>query len=127
MPMIIKSNLAVEFGVSNGSRGTLVDVILDPREPPIPAFESGQTEPTLHKLRYQPLALLIQVESCTLEEPIDPTLSNDPMVIPVLPSKHIFELLLNPKQKNKQKQKKLRIQRTQFEVFPGYGVTAHGA
>jgi hypothetical protein len=127
MPIVLKHNIATELGLSNGSRGVLVDVKLDPREPVLPTWQPLDTEPVVHRLAYQPLALLVRFPNCKLTTPLEPSLSMDPKVVAVRPMKRLFKYILNPTQPDKTKRKIMRIQRLQFPVYPGYAVTVHGA
>ncbi len=120
MPIYLKENMATEFGLCNGSQGILVRVILDPREPPIPAWEPGDITPIQHALTYLPLALLVRFPDATLTEPLDPSLSDDPRVVPIRPTHVSFFYRWSGS-------RYIKVFRKQFHVFPGYARTLHGA
>src|SRR5690349_6008017 len=90
MPIVLKHNLATELGLVNGAKGILTEIKLDPREPSIPTWQFGDTEPPIHKLRYQPLCLLVRFPDCKLTEPLEPALSSDPKVVPIKVMKKLF-------------------------------------
>lgn len=120
MPIYLKDNLATEFGLCNGSQGVLVRVILDPREPPIPVWEDGDIAPIQHALYYLPLALLVRFPDAKMTTPLDPTLSDDPLVVPIRPGYCSFSYRWSGT-------RYIKVFRKQFHVFPGYARTLHGA
>ena len=55
MKVMVTLNVDTELDVANGTRGELIDIVLDPREPPI-AHEQEVT------LKYQPVYILVKLE-----------------------------------------------------------------
>ena len=78
MKVMVTQNVETDLDITNGARGTVVDIWLNPDEPPI------STEQPLIKLKYMPLYILVKLERTRatqlqdLEEsviPVEPALS----------------------------------------------------
>jgi hypothetical protein len=57
MPVMIKKNIGTELGISNGSTGTIVDIVLDPRE----VVDYSNDRP--HYLRFHPEAVYVEIDT----------------------------------------------------------------
>jgi hypothetical protein len=120
MPCLLRKNIDVPNGLSNGTCGTLVGVILDPREPPVPAYSADATNNNVHFLKYLPQCLLVHFPTLKRQTPVCPGLCDDPQVWPLLPCKETFDY-------KPTKGVKYRICRAQFPLIPAYASTGHAA
>jgi hypothetical protein len=107
MRVMVTRNLAVHVKLSNGSRGRISDIFLDPREPSITsnAVATGST-----RLYYPPAMVIIQLDFCDM-----PTLPGlGPGQVPLVPVEYKFNIGANPS---------TRITRRQFPLAPAYAFT----
>ena len=118
MPCLLRKNVDVPAGLSNGSCGTLVGLVLDPREPPIPSLSMDSAP--VHFLKFLPQLLLVRFPSLRRTTPICPDLSPDPHVWPVVLTRESFKY-------SPTKGVKYTIVRRQFPLIPAYATTAHAA
>lgn len=106
MKAMVVLNLATEADIANGTRGTITDIKLDPREPPVHPDDQGVV-----KLRYPPVMVLFQPDCGT-----DIAFEGLPRgVVPITPSMSSFNV-----QTRKQVHK---IRRRQLAITPGYAFT----
>jgi len=83
MKVMVVINITTEADLANGARGEIVDIVLDPREPPQVVNESGIT-----KLRYPPVMLLFKPYHYTFK-----SLKGLPEgLIPIFPSETKFNI-----------------------------------
>lgn len=106
MKIMLLNNVATEADLSNGTRGVVTDIVLDPRDCDKTAGEDGLT-----RLNYPPLAIMFKPEKCTL-----PPLPGLPQgTIPLFPKKTAITI--------KTGNETTTVQRRQFCVTGGYGLT----
>jgi hypothetical protein len=106
MKAMVVLNLATEADIANGTRGTITDIKLDPREPSVQPDEQG-----IVKLRYPPAMVLFRPDCGT-----DLEFEGLPRgVVPITPSECSFNVQVGKKVH--------RIQRRQLAITPGYAFT----
>jgi hypothetical protein len=105
MKVMITSNLQTELEIANGSRGEIVDILLDPQEP---AFDATQHE--VH-LRYLPAYILVRLYETRAKQL--PGLQ--PGVIPIAPMAVTYQLTVGVK--------KHTVSRLQLPITGAYAFT----
>ena len=115
MPVMVKTNIATELNVSNGSMGTVTRIILDERERVV----GGNNKP--HYCRYEPV-VYIKLPDCDFQIP-----GLDPGEIPISTSTKQFKQNHAMSFKhvvNVGGQKiQLNIQRKQLWILPAFAIT----
>lgn len=110
MKAMVTLNITTETDLANGTRGTVHGIVLDPREPCLTPGEDG----SIH-LRYPPPVVYFKPDMQTqisfegVEEGI----------IPILPSKVTFSVCAEGR--------KLKLERRQVAIVPGYAFTDYKA
>ena len=66
MPVLIKSNQAVELGVCNGAMAKFKRLIYSPDEPPF-EIENDTGIPKLHFVRKMPVCAIVEIKNPTFE------------------------------------------------------------
>ena len=129
MPVMIKSNLGTELGISNGSTGIIHDIVLDSRE----NIDYNSSKP--HYLRYQPVAVYIKLDTKMDQETKEHEVK---FHLDGLPP-NVFQLSTTVKSKTKQYPMTLKgIQfphlpapvqgtRSQFCFLPAYSITVNSS
>ena len=83
MKAMVVLNVATEADIANGTRGTIHDIILDPREPPTEQGENGAIV-----LKYPPAAIIFKPDGkCNIQ--FD---GLDEGLVPILPTKKTFSI-----------------------------------
>ena len=104
MKVMVTSNIATDLDITNGARGIIVDVILNPEEPPL---EDG----SIITLKYLPQCVLVKL-SRTRAARLD---GLDDGVIPIFPAKSSMQVTLERKTKT--------ITRFQYPITAAYCFT----
>ncbi|GAW07739.1 ATP-dependent DNA helicase PIF1 [Lentinula edodes] len=105
--VMVVLNIATESELANGTRGTVVDIILDEREEKDFVEVDGVT-----MLRYPPAAIMIRPDNATkLSLP-----GVDTGLIPIMPSKGRFSIILSDGSRRS-------ITRSQLALTPAYAFT----
>lgn len=112
MQAMVMTNIATEADLANGTRGTIEDIILDPREPDL-VVENG-----VAVLQFLPVAILLKPR--TPSKLTFPGIT--PGLIPVTPSSSFLGV-----KPEKRTGKKSRVKRTQFAITPAYAFTDYKA
>lgn len=107
MRIMVTRNIAVRANLSNGSRGHVVDIVLDSREPALSseAIAAGTT-----RLKYPPAMVILQLDFCDMAAL--PGLERGQ--IPIVPVEYKFSIGANPT---------TRVTRRQFPLVPAYAFT----
>ena len=106
MKVLVRYNLETELDITNGARGTITDVILDPRE-------SCRDQSPVCRLQYLPKYILVRLERTKISH-----LSQlDDNVIPIEPMTISMELEKDEKSTCRS------IQRTQYPITGSYAFT----
>jgi len=108
MKAMVVINVATEADIANGTRGTIHDIILDPRETPTQG-EDGTTV-----LKYPPAIIFKPNGKCNVK--FD---GLDEGLVPILPSKTTFSVVVKNRTHN--------ITRRQLALTPGYAFTDYKA
>jgi hypothetical protein len=110
MKAMVVLNIATEADLANGTRGTVHGIVLDPREPCVKPGEDG----SIH-LRYPPPVVYFKPDTQT-----QVTFEGVPEgIIPILPSKLSFSVCVE--------EGKIRMERRQIAIVPGYAFTDYKA
>ena len=117
MPIVFKSNFGTELGITNGTMGTLLKIILDPREQ-----VNWDDKVTPHYLVFQPIALLIH---CKVKKPFKLPDMEENVYPYVLKSKHIPTR--NVSVSCDYNNRTYTTSRLQFMVAPAWSITVHTA
>ncbi len=115
MKVLVTSNLETDLDLTNGARGVIVDIVLDPEEPPI-----GEG-PVIH-LQHLPLYVLVKMSRTRASRL--PGL--DPGVIPVQPMTSTMRIKLNTKTKTGAAMQRT-VYRRQYPITPAYAFTDYRA
>jgi len=107
MRVMVTRNISTAANLSNGSRGRIADIILDPREDPIGQSAIQQRRSYLH---YPPILVIIELDFCEL--PQLPGLP--PRYVPLSPISSKFTVESNPS---------IRVTRRQLALIPAYAFT----
>jgi len=111
MKFIITLNLAMAADLANGSRGTITNIILDPRED-MAMNETNSSGKCW--LQYPPAIILFK----PLHYKFEPFLNLEPGVILIFPSEVMFNIYYHNDPKTK-------IRRRQYALSTGYAFTDH--
>jgi ATP-dependent exoDNAse (exonuclease V) alpha subunit len=110
MEAMVTQNIATDASLANGSRGIILDIVLDPREEwQVPDVD----EEGVVKLTYPPAMVLFEPFRKPVTDPL-PGLS--PLQIPIFPSEHSFYI---------GGKKGVKVTRRQLPLTPGYAFTDH--
>ena len=110
MEAMVTQNIATDASLANGSRGVVVDIMLDPRE----EWEiSDVNEEGVVKLKFPPAMILFEPYRKPVIEPLRGLL---PSQVPIFPSE--FGFYIGGK-------KGVKITRRQLPLTPGYAFTDH--
>jgi hypothetical protein len=108
MKILVTYNVETDVDITNGARGTIVRIVLDPRESILP-------KQAIHHLKYLPKYILVRLDRTRMSK-----LSGlDDNIVPVEPMTMPIEIR-NGKDGS---QMKLSIKRTQFPLTGGYAFT----
>jgi hypothetical protein len=107
MRVMVTRNISTAANLSNGSRGRIVDIILDPREPPVDKRAIEEKRTYLH---YPPILVIVKLDFCEL--PQLPGLP--PCHVPLSPVNCKFTMGSTPS---------TRITRRQLPLIPAYAFT----
>jgi len=106
MKAMVVLNVATKADIANGTRGTIHDIILDPREPPIEQGENGAIV-----LKYPPAAIIFKLDGkCNIQ--FD---GLNEGLMPILPTKKTFSITA--------RNKTYSINQRQLTLTPGYAFT----
>ncbi|KAJ7761138.1 hypothetical protein B0H16DRAFT_1719836 [Mycena metata] len=109
MRAMIIINIATEANLANGTRGEIIDIKLDPREPSEPMEDEGTGA---RLLSYPPVLVLFKPDHCTM-----PAFEVLPQgVLPVVPFLGKFTI-------RDRHNKPQRISRRQLAITPAYAFT----
>jgi ATP-dependent exoDNAse (exonuclease V) alpha subunit len=105
MKAMVTFNVTTDVDLSNGSRGVILEVALDPRE-------ENQSNPGVHILTYPPAMVLFKPDNeCRVQ------ISGLPEgVIPIFPVERTFQV-------SGKNGKKTTVTRRQLPITPGYAYT----
>ncbi|OBZ68217.1 ATP-dependent DNA helicase PIF6 [Grifola frondosa] len=110
MKVMVTMNVKTDLDVANGSRGTIVDIILDPREPEIGAAQ-------IVHLQYPPACVIVKLEYCR-----QAALTNlQQGEIPIEPTLKTFQIAIDANEP------KLTIKRRQMPMTAAYAFTDYRA
>ena len=104
MKVMVTSNIATDLDITNGARGTVVDIVLNPEEPPL-------GDSSIIALKHLPQCVLVKLNRmCTTR--LD---GLDDGVIPIFPAKSSMQITLAKKGKT--------VTRFQYPVTAAYSFT----
>lgn len=108
MKVMVTANIATEADVANGTQGTITEILLDSREPPLSLVEG------IVHLKYPPAMVLFQPDKGT-----DVVLPGIPIgQLPLTPATETFSITIS-----KPNSQTFRIRRRQFQLTPAYAFT----
>ncbi len=113
MKVLVTSNLETDLDLTNGARGEIIDIILDPDESAV------GTDGVVH-LKYLPVYVLVRMERTRVSQL--PGL--DPGVIPVEPMTTTMQIKLGT---HAGKEIKRTVRRRQYPITPAYAFTDYQA
>ncbi|PSS08934.1 hypothetical protein PHLCEN_2v3424, partial [Hermanssonia centrifuga] len=113
MKVLVTSNLETDLDLTNGARGEIIDIILDPDESAV------GTDGVVH-LKYLPVYVLVRMERTRASQL--PGL--DPGVIPVEPMTTTMQIKLGT---HAGKEIKRTVRRRQYPITPAYAFTDYRA
>jgi hypothetical protein len=113
MQVMVTLNVSTEADLANGSRGTIEDVVLDPREL---VGNTDRNEDGEVWLEYPPAMILFR----PFHYEFDPFPGLQPGLIPIFPSEVNFTI-------HYQQDSKAKVIRRQFPICAGYAFTDHKA
>jgi len=117
MPIMITSNIAPCLGVSNGTVGTLHQIIFDPKEDESKCERVGD----FIKLNFQPECLLIKFDDdINFQHP-----DFERNVAPIVPQKITFDYEINVVGKTKKEKRYIKVSRKGFFMTLNFCCTAH--
>jgi hypothetical protein len=118
MPVVLKSNLGVELGLSNGTIGTIRKITLDPRE----VVDYGDLD-TPHYLRYQPV---VDVHYPMGEKKfhLDGLAAG---VCPMTTAHQTKRMQFTVKRKIRGRLVHLKVQRKQLWILPAFAITVNSS
>ena len=107
MKVMVTQNIETDLDITNGARGEIIDIILNPDEP------VNDEKPSIRKLEKMPLYFLVKLEHTRAT----PLWGLPPNVIPIQPCcvRHIIKI----KDKDGHTSQKTVIQK-QFPIMPAY-------
>jgi len=125
MPIMTKTNLATELGVSNGSTGTIHRIVLDDREE-----VNFQDANTPHYLVYPPIAVYAKLDVSPDRDGNIPTKiqipNHEPNVFPILfPTEARDRKEIS--YQHKPNKKEYKFSRRQFPFTPAFAITAYSS
>jgi hypothetical protein len=104
MKVMVTSNIATDLDITNGARGVITDIILNPEEPPL-------EDCSIITLKYLPQCVLVKLNR-TRAARLD---GLDDGVIPIFPAKSSMQIVLEKKAKT--------VTRLQYPVTAAYCFT----
>ncbi|THU91722.1 hypothetical protein K435DRAFT_673567, partial [Dendrothele bispora CBS 962.96] len=108
MKVMVTTNVETDLDVTNGARGEVVDIILDPEEPPI-------GEDPIVKLKYLPKYVLVKLTRTRATQ----LQGLEEAVIPVEPMR--VKMVVQVEEKKGEAKYKKTISRMQFPMTAAYG------
>ncbi|KAI0076306.1 hypothetical protein K474DRAFT_1645141 [Panus rudis PR-1116 ss-1] len=115
MKVMVTLNVETDLDIANGTRGEIVDIILDPEEPPL------QTSGYIVKLTKPPAYVLVKLDWTRLP----PLNGLPPGVVPIEPAKKSFTIHV-PSSSSSTPIKKT-VSRRQLPITPAYAFTDYRA
>jgi len=111
MKAMVLLNVSTEGDIANGTRGTITDIVLDPREPPTTELKDGSV-----RLVYPPALVMFKPDkpSKLTFDGID-----DPGVVPILPTTATFTASF----KHNGSPQSVKVKRRQYAMTAGYAFT----
>ncbi|KAF8640291.1 hypothetical protein AX16_010186 [Volvariella volvacea WC 439] len=110
MQAIVTLNISTEAEMANGTRGTIADIILDPREP-------NHKQDDIVNLQFPPAMLLFKPDTCLSNVTFEGIPDG---LIPIFPHKQRVTLVGRNKERT-------RIERRQYPITGGYAFTDYKA
>ncbi|KAF9040360.1 hypothetical protein BDZ89DRAFT_1060455 [Hymenopellis radicata] len=107
---MVVENIETDLDIANGARGTIVDIILDPEEPPVPEGE------TIIHLKYLPLYILVKMERTRTSQ----LEGLDQGVIPIQPRQRSMRISI---QQRKGAPASRTVKRRQYPLTLAYAFT----
>ena len=104
MKVMVTSNIATDLDITNGARGTVADIILNPREPPL-------GEAPVVELKFLPQCVLVKLNR-TRATRLD---NLEDGVIPIFPAQSSMQITLQKKSKT--------VTRAQYPITAAYCFT----
>ncbi|TFY52705.1 hypothetical protein EVJ58_g9862 [Rhodofomes roseus] len=112
MKVMVTLNVDTDLDVANGTRGEIVDIVLDPREPPIPNERIVQ-------LKFLPLYVLVKLQRTRASG-----LTNlPPNVLPIEPLSRSFQIQVPVREGRSQHFVSRTVMRRQFPITAAYAFT----
>jgi ATP-dependent exoDNAse (exonuclease V) alpha subunit len=109
MKVMVTSNVETDLDVTNGARGEIVEIILDPREPPV-------GDGAIVELKYLPVYILVRLQR-TRASRLE---GLEPLVIPVEPTTVTSQIKLEAKNG---KTVTRSVKRRQYPITAAYAFT----
>ena len=113
MKVTVTSNIATDSDITNGARGIITDVVLNPEEPPL-------DDASIVTLKYLPQCILVKLNRTRAAR----LYGLDDGVIPILPIKSSMQIVLERKA-GTVTQSQISILSTQYSVTAAHCSTGH--
>jgi hypothetical protein len=114
MDIMVTMNVEVDLDIANGTRGTIVGVVLDPHEP---VFDPQSPTVTLKHLPTHILVKLATSRGIHLT-------GLDPGVVPIVPASKAYQFTMLVMQRDRSVAKITKhVRRLQFPITPAYAFT----
>ncbi|KAG9093514.1 hypothetical protein FS749_014258 [Ceratobasidium sp. UAMH 11750] len=114
MKVMVTLNVETDLDIANGTRGEIVDIVLNPDEPP---FDATSTVVTLQHL---PLYILVKLARHTHAINL-PHLEAG--VVPIVPASKNFKITMDVQKGGQVTQSQRMVRRLQFPITPAYAFT----
>lgn len=115
MKVLVTGNIQTDLDLTNGARGTIIDIVLDPREPPL------DDEEVVH-LHYLPVYILVKMDKTRASQ----LEGLEPNIVPLQPLDLTMHIRLQSQQaggKNVQR----TVHRRQLAITGAYALTDYRA
>ncbi len=115
MPVIVTQNIAVELGITNGTKGVVKSIHFKNGE-----VISGDTT-GVHRLRHMPDYIIVELDDITMK-PLD---GLEPNHVPIFPMHSQGKFEVKVKGNRKKADKVFKVSRFHFPLVPRFSCTAH--